>query len=101
MVAAPGEQRNVEVALSDRNGGIGVYEDVAANEVVMFELSSRGVPGAAWPAHSGPLGGQQGGEIGRRIPYVWISDDGKTAVVTWSALGVANQVDGYAVRFVR
>jgi hypothetical protein len=32
---------------------------------------------------------------------VWVSDDGHEAVVTWTAVGVGGQVDGYAARFVR
>ena len=98
----PGEQRNPELELADRTGGLLAFEDRALNRVVVVEIDLRGRPGASWPAHLQALGPTWSGETGRRIPDVWVSRDGREAIVAWTAAAPSGaDQDGWAARFVR
>jgi hypothetical protein len=103
LTGGSGSHRDAEVAMSDRKGGLAVWEDVGNNVISVQQISSLGASvGAPFNANAHALGAQFPGEAGRRVPDVWIAPDGRTAVVCWtSASSNGTDQDSWAVTFRR
>jgi hypothetical protein len=98
-----GSNRDAEVEMSDRKGGLAVWEDIANNVVAAQQLSRLGQPvGVPFQVNEHDLGDQWPGESGRREPDVWVSPDGQSAIICWTSLaddGVTQDV--WAARYER
>lgn len=102
VTALPGDQQNVELELSDFNGGLLVWSDDAAARIQAQAIAPDGTLAGAPFAVSGPLGDlPSAAETWRRTPDVWVSDDGTSALVAWGTKATSGTMDAFAVAFVR
>ena len=99
LTGGVGSHRDAEIAMSGRNGGLAVWEDVGNNVISVQQISRLGASiGSPFAANAHPLGAQFPGEPGRRVPDVWIAPNGKIAVVCWtSASPGGTDQDSWAV----